>query len=413
VTHVDKRNHARLSRYLLFLLLRAVQHRLLGDQRPKFGAMAGKSDVLDVFLRLTLRPHPRCLQSTVRTARSFRFASTSTSPKLPERKPDTVGLRSGIPYHVGLDRNPEARSAISRIPIPKGERGEVFTPSELARPLGLRNPPRPGENSPLDKRTRAERNRDFHDPDKILERRRVMLRSYLRPYFQEWKRANHHRGKTFQSNPRLFRRDKALYFPNIWGSTLSEEGDGPNGGRDMSPVLMGHVSLVVMKSGRWAEEQSDTFVGETANPELEGILARHAPKLQRIDVNMQPDWMRALLVRWSLSRIRKSVPKERWNKYFMLKLPRDIRRGLTEDVRDAMGLLNSQIGYVYLVDSGARIRWAGSGDAWDGEVAGLNAAIVRLVEEERSLDKYKLSGFATSKSKPSLQEAAQPIPAVA
>jgi len=69
----------------------------------------------------------------------------------------------------------------------------------------------------------------------------------------------------------------------------------------------------------------------------------------------------------------------------MVKLPRDIRRGLTDDVRDAMGLLNSQVGYVYLVDSTCKIRWAGSGHAWKGEVEGLNAAVQRLIKEEQKL----------------------------
>jgi ATPase complex subunit ATP10 len=48
----------------------------------------------------------------------------------------------------------------------------------------------------------------------------------------------------------------------------------------------------------------------------------------------------------------------------MVKLARDVGKGLSEDVRDAMGLLNSQVGYVYLVDTECRIRWAGSGNTW-------------------------------------------------
>lgn len=366
-------------------------------------AMAHKTDILDLFLRLARRPHSRCIRYPERAYlyQCVRFASTNL-PKhgLHDR---TIAPKSGIPIHVGLDRNPEHLSAISRIPIPKGERGEQFTPSELARPLGLQNPPRPGENSPLDKRTLTDRSKDFQDPDKVLERRRVLLRSYLRPYFQEWKRANHHRGKTFRSNPRLFKRSKALYFPNIWGQTLSEEGDGPDGGRDLSPALMGKISIVGMQAGRWAEEQVDTFIGSKHNPELNDIIARYSPKVQRIDVNMQPDWMRALIVKMYRPGLRKLIPKERWSQYFMIKLPRDIRRGLTEDIRDAMGLLNSQIGYVYLVDSSARIRWAGSGDAWEGEAAGLNSAILRLVEEEQSASGVSLPGSSVLKRKHAVQ----------
>jgi hypothetical protein len=56
-----------------------------------------------------------------------------------------------------------------------------------------------------------------------------------------------------------------------------------------------------------------------------------------------------------------------------------------------MGLLNSQVGYVYLVDSSCKIRWAGSGHAWEGEVAGLNAAVQRLVQEEQKLQSSSAS----------------------
>ncbi|ETN46154.1 uncharacterized protein HMPREF1541_00338 [Cyphellophora europaea CBS 101466] len=346
--------------------------------------MAPKSDALDIFLLLAQRPHSQCSHFARRSLKSIRFASSSHLPPRPTED-RTVASKSGIPLHVGLDRNPEHLSAISRIPIPKGERGEKFTPSVLARPLGLQKPPRAGENSPVDKRTAEQRKLDLQNPEKSLEQRRVLLRSYFRPYFQEWKRADHYRGKTFQSNPRLFKREKALYFPNIWGATLSKEGDGPDGGRNLAPALFGKISIISMQAGHWAQEQVDTFIGPKSNPDLERLVARYGPKVQRIDVNMQPDWIRALLVKLFRNSLRKTISKERWDKYFMIKLPRDVRRGLTEDVRDAMGLLNSQIGYVYLVDSSAKIRWAGSGDAWEGEVGGLNSAIERLVEEERAM----------------------------
>lgn len=55
-------------------------------------------------------------------------------------------------------------------------------------------------------------------------RRRILLRSALRPYFQEWKRLEHFKGKSFVGGERLFRREKALWFPNLWGWTLAEGG---------------------------------------------------------------------------------------------------------------------------------------------------------------------------------------------
>lgn len=311
---------------------------------------------------------------------AVRFAS-NIPPGLADR---TVGAKSGIPLHVGLDRNPEQLSALSRIPIPKGEKGEVWSPSVLARPLGLQTPPERGQNSPRDLRTFVERRRDFTNPEKAAERQRIMMRSYWRPYFQDRNRTRYHGGKSFVSNKRLFRRDKALYFPNVWGPTLAKD-DGPDGGRDLAPVLQGKISIISMQNARYAEMQVDSFLSSTSNPDLEPLMTSSNGRIQRIDINMQTDFVREFLVRLSVGKLRKQIPEERWDKYFRIKLPRDIRRGLTEDVRDAMGVLNAEVGYVYLVDSSAKIRWAGSGDAWEGEVDSLNAAVRRLLDEEQSL----------------------------
>ena len=193
------------------------------------------------------------------------------------------------------------------------------------------------------------------------------------------------KGKSFVSSSRLFKRDKALYFPNIWGQTLAKEGDGPDGGRDTTPLLMGRASIVGVQANRWAEEMVDTFIGAKSNPALNDLIGPHKGQLQRMDVNIQGDWMRALIVKFYSGRLKKLIPESRWSRYFMIKLPRDIRRGLTDEVRDAMGLLNTQVGYVYLVDSSCKIRWAGSGHAWEGEVDGLNAAAQRLLQEEANL----------------------------
>ncbi|KAK4936126.1 Mitochondrial ATPase complex subunit atp10 [Elasticomyces elasticus] len=352
-----------------------------------------REDLFSLFVSLALRPHARCLYRTQKLSQPrIRYASTSNIPPPPAPK-------SNIPLHVGLDRNPDSVSAISRIPIPKGERGEKFTPSVLSRPLGLQNRPLPGQNSPLDRRTLRERTQEFTSYEKALERRRVYLRSFFRPYFQEWRRVDHWKGKSFVSNERLFKREKALYFPNIWGQTLSKDGDGPDGGRDLAPAITGKISIIGMQSGQWAEEQVDTFVSPTHNPTLPRIIEDNNGLVQRIDVNIQGDWIRALLVKIFSGRLRKMIPEDRWDKYFMIKLPRDIRRGLTDDVRDAMGFLNSQVGYVYLVDSSCKIRWAGSGHAWEGEVEGLNAAVQRLIQEEQKLQASSISAASALTSK--------------
>lgn len=340
--------------------------------------------LVDLLVRAAIRPHSRCLRRTqisICQRRQYALARPGSSkskarldPVLGPRKP------SQVPLAVGIDRNPENRSAISRIPIPKGVRGEKFIPSVLERPLGLQTPPQAGQNSPKDNRTWSEKKKDFSDYERAVERRQIYLRTFLRPYFQEWKRTEHFKGKSFVSSDRLFRKDKALYFPNIWGQTLAKD-QGPDGGKNTTPILRGKVSIVGIQSGQWAEEQVDTFFGKKENPELQDLLSEHKDTFQRVDINVQGDIARAWLVKLFSGRLRNVVPEDRWDKYYMVKLPRDVRLGLTDDVRDAMGFLNAQVGYVYLLDEDCKIRWAGSGHAWPGEVDNLNSGIKRLLQE--------------------------------
>ena len=363
--------------------------------------------LLDIFLTLVRRPHTQChrlqhLPSTPyltrravsKKAERKTLSSISNTPpahkppaNTPRAEPTSSSSASKIPLHVGLDRNPQNLSAISRIPIPRGVRGESFTPSVLSRPLGLPYPPEAGQNSPHDTRSWSERGQEFADKDKALERRRVYLRTYLRPYFQEWKRLDLNRGKVFRSNERMFRRDKALYFPNIVGQTLVKRWGQVE---DSVGVMRGKISIVGMHSGRWAEEQVDGFVSPQKNEELQGIMKGSGGLVQRVDFNIQDRWDRWLVVWLSKGGIRRQLPRERWGRYFVVKLPRDIRKGLTEETRDAMGLLNSHVGFVYLVDSECKIRWAASGDPWEGEVEGLNNAVRRLIEEERPSKERKM-----------------------
>jgi len=361
--------------------------------------LAAGDRFIDLLSAAARRPSRNCLlrqRQSYASKRNVRCASSSpssndkgdakTSPNKPTPiPPKPPGLR--VPLHVLLDRNPTQRSAISQIPIPRGVRGEKFTPSPLTRPIGMPFPPERGQNCPKEQRSWNVRNADFQSYERAIERRNVMLRTFFRPTYQEWKRLDYWRGKSFVASERLFRRDRALWFPNMWGPTLRKGtswGDGAGAGRDIVDVLRGKVSVVALCMGRWADAQVATFLDDKANPELKALLEASGGLAQRVDVSIQND-----LVKWLLAtkvfkrRLRRNLPPEQWEKYFFVWLARDVRRGLPEEVRDAMGLLNSQVGYVYLLDPDCRIRWAASGDAWEGEVGWLNDGIKKLVEEAR------------------------------
>ena len=179
------------------------------------------------------------------------------------------------------------------------------------------------------------------------------------------------KGKTFLSSTKLFRADKALYFPNLQGLTLAS----PKEIQDTTPILTDKISIVCMFSGTWAQYQTATFAGK--NPELDKALEESTGIAQRVDINIEENFLKAGLIKMFMSRIRKRFPGDRHDKYFL------VTQGFTEEMRDGIGLLNSKVGYVYLVDRRCRIRWAGSGPANAEEREGLVKGVKRLVQEDR------------------------------
>lgn len=99
--------------------------------------------------------------------------------------------------------------------------------------------------------------------------------------------------------------------------------------------------------------------------------------------------MRALILKASLGALRKVMAEEAWGRYFIVNkgfnpggrwlAPTDFPGG----VREALGIANGKVGYVFLVDRECRIRWAGSGNALPGEAEALARGVKKLVEDMR------------------------------
>lgn len=47
-------------------------------------------------------------------------------------------------------------------------------------------------------------------------------------------------------------------------------------------------------------------------------------------------------------------------------------------------MINSKVGYVYLLDEKCKVRWAGSSIAEPGELESLNKGVMKLIEERAS-----------------------------
>ncbi|KAF7540838.1 hypothetical protein G7054_g1012 [Neopestalotiopsis clavispora] len=278
-------------------------------------------------------------------------------------------------------------SPLENAPRGYGKRVEEFTPVPLPRPIGMPHPPEPGQNTGLDNRSIRQRRDDFVNWDKHLVRREQLKTQFRKPYFRDWTNLEHHKGKTFISPPRPFKGELSLWFPNLFGTTLSKTDWGPH---DTTPIMAGKVTVVSVFSGQWAEGQAKSFVSPEANPELQAALKEHKDKAQHVRINIEEDGLKAFLIKLFTSSIRKTVPEEDWNKYFV------VRKGVSDEVKEAIGMLNSKVGYVYLLDGECRLRWAGSGYSESHERVGLVTGLLRLLDEEKGAKKAKLPGSAAA-----------------
>lgn len=144
-----------------------------------------------------------------------------------------------------------------------------------------------------------------------------------------------------------------------------------------------------MFSSLWGENQARSFASAESNPELQALLADgggdgngkqgREEGAQHVRINIEEDWLKAWVVRlFGTGALRRRFGEPNWHRYFL------VRRGISDEIRESIGYLNSKVGYTYLLDSECRIRWAGSGQSEAHEREGLVKGVQRLLEEEKA-----------------------------
>jgi len=209
----------------------------------------------------------------------------------------------------------------------------------LQRPLGVPDVPTTRT------RTLEEMSADFLNQEKQLQKRRHLVKEASRGYFYDLHMTRLYGGKTWMAPQVLIREDKALYFPNVVGNRLD------NGVKaHTTDMCAGKVSVIAMLSTTMSELHATSYAQSLHD------LYSENPAFQYIQINLQENILKSMLVHIFLSSLRSKIPPHQHPRYL-------ISRQNMEYVREPLGMTNSRIGYVYLVDENLKIRWAACADA--------------------------------------------------
>ncbi|WVO22924.1 uncharacterized protein IAS62_004267 [Cryptococcus decagattii] len=212
-------------------------------------------------------------------------------------------------------------------PKPKGKSPASGDIPPLQRPLGTPIKPTSSPKSWQQKKD------EMLDDDRAKAKRKALLHEAKQGYFHDYNQARTARGGKLWIAPNvLIREDKANYFPDI------------------------------------TEEHVQSFV----QPVLEDLEGH--PDFQFLTINHQPNALKSLLVSFFTSSLKRIVPEHQWPTYL-------ISAGSWSpiDIIEPLGLGNSLLGYVFLVDHNAKVRWAACGLATEDEVKSFRRAAAVLV----------------------------------
>ncbi|TFK72087.1 hypothetical protein BDN72DRAFT_763905 [Pluteus cervinus] len=245
----------------------------------------------------------------------------------------------------------------------------------LSRPLGVRERP-----TTLVK-TRTDRLKELMDTDVRMAQRRhlcgrvlmvVRIKEASKGYFHDMNMTRKHGGKTWIAPKVLIREDKALYLPNVKGKSID---NGTT--KDTTTTCYGRVTVLAMLGTKISEIHAKGFIEPTYN------RYHNHPLFQYVQINIQENLLKSMLVNLFSTTLRASVPQELQPNYW-------VSSQNMEYVRDALGMTNSKVGYVYLVDENLKIRWGASADATMEETQALEAcAGVLLKRLEKKPDMRK------------------------
>ncbi|GHJ85782.1 hypothetical protein NliqN6_2184 [Naganishia liquefaciens] len=280
----------------------------------------------------------------------------------------TVAQRSARRHsslHLARTLHPQRRHLSSSIPCRKASPKAPVEAAELPilpRPLGVIDPPTTAS------KTWQEKKEELLDRERHLAKRKALVKEATQGYFHDFheiRREGGHGGKSWIAPPVLIRQDKALYFPNIQGTSLETRKT-----IHTTDLFRGRVSIVTVLTARVSEEHANSFVADVLEDWEEDPMFRY------VQINHQSNPLKSFLLQLFISGLKRAMPEHRWSGYM-------IAGGEWGGLKEPLGITNKHVGYIYLVDPACRIRWAGNAYATEEERAGLRKAVAVMMARVR------------------------------
>lgn len=131
------------------------------------------------LLRSSRQPLAACLRCQWRTFHTTYPRLAPPSP-LPYKTPIPSDGKAAdaAPVAAQAKPSPQESGPLANAPRSYGKRVKNFEPTMLSRPIGLQNPPKPGENTGIDLRSLKQKRADFVDYHQHMRRREEL---YVQP----------------------------------------------------------------------------------------------------------------------------------------------------------------------------------------------------------------------------------------
>ncbi|KAL7007872.1 Mitochondrial ATPase complex subunit atp10 [Cystobasidiomycetes sp. EMM_F5] len=205
-------------------------------------------------------------------------------------------------------------------------------PKMLPRPLGVSDSPH--------LETKSWKERMLSQEERLRERKHLVKQA-SKGYFEDYNALRRTGGKAWLAPKTLIQEKASLYFPEIAGTSITSKSKEIN----TTDVLKGKISLVGMLSTRASEAHVQSYAARITE------AMKNEPLFQFVQINCQENRLKWILVGIFISSLRRSVPPQHRDTYF-------VSTQNLEYLREPMGMMNKHCGYVYLVDENAKIRWA-------------------------------------------------------